>query len=129
MTYITAVSMLSVSAGGLAAFAVVFLCWLMRLDDLREITAERDKWRRLETEAAKYVEVPIIMRTHFSGEPPYVGWEGLGLALNEALDERDALRARVAELEGTYGKLRVAAHSLIQGASIRTAKEGPNATR
>ena len=129
MTYITAISMLAASASGLAAFAVALLYWLNHRDDLREITAERDNWRSLETEAAKYVEVPIVMRTDFSGEPPYVGWKGLGLALNEALDERDALRARVAELEGTDGKLRVAAHSLIQGASIRTAKEGPNATR
>ena len=128
MTYITAVSMLAVSAGGLAAFAVALLYWLNHRNALREITAERDNWRSLETEAAKYVEVPIIMRTHFSGEPPYVGWEGLGLALNEALDERDALRARLAELEGAPDKPRVS-HSLIQGASIRTAKEGPNATR
>lgn len=128
MTYITAVSMLAVSAGGLVAFAVLFLCWLMRLDDLREITAERDKWRRLETEAAKYVEVPIVMRTDFSGEPPYVGWEGLGLALNEALDERDALRARLAELEGAPDKPRVS-HSLIQGASIRTAQEATHDPR
>ena len=123
MSYISVVSMLAASASGLAAFAVALLYWLNHRDDLRKMTADRDNWRSLETEAAKYVEVPIIMRTHFSGEPPYVGWEGLGLALNEALDERDALRARVAELEGTDGKLRVAAHSLIQGASIRTAQE------
>lgn len=75
MTYITAVSMLAVSAGGLAAFAVALLYWLNHRDDLREITAERD-----------------------------------------------ALRARVAELEGTDGKPRVV-HSLIQGASICTAQE------
>lgn len=81
MTYITAVSMLAVSAGGLAAFAVVFLCWLMRLDDLREITAERD-----------------------------------------------ALRARVAELEGAPDKPRVS-HSLTQGASIRTAQEATHDPR
>ena len=43
--------------------------------------------------------------------------------------ERDALRARVAELEGTYGKLRVAAHSLIQGASIRSSLEATHVTR
>ena len=78
MTYITAASMLAVSAGGLAAFAVALLYWLNHRDALREITAERD-----------------------------------------------ALRARVAELEGTDGKLRVA-HSLIQGASTRTAQEDPH---
>lgn len=48
---------------------------------------------RLDREAAKYVESPICMRTNFTGDPPYVGWEGLGLALNEALDERDRLRS------------------------------------
>lgn len=48
---------------------------------------EIDHWKDLETEAANFVEVPIVMRTHFTGEPPYVGWEGLGLALTETLDE------------------------------------------
>ena len=42
--------------------------------------------------------------------------------LREITAERDALRARVAELEGTDGKPRVS-HSLIQGASICTAQE------
>ena len=43
MTYITAASMLAVSAGGLAAFAVALLYWLNHRDALREITAE---WTR-----------------------------------------------------------------------------------
>lgn len=45
---------------------------------------------RLETEvseASRYVESVIVMRTGFTGNPPYVGWKGLGLALTEYLDE------------------------------------------
>jgi len=55
----------------------------------------RIKIERLETldaEAATYVETVICTRTGFTGDHPYVGWYGLGLALNEALDERDRLR-------------------------------------
>lgn len=48
---------------------------------------------KLDREAATCVESVICMRTGFTGEPPYVGWRGLGLALTEALDERDRLRA------------------------------------
>ena len=46
---------------------------------------------RMDCEAAEHVESVIVTRTDFSGDPPYVGWKGLGLALNEALDERDKL--------------------------------------
>lgn len=63
------------------------------------LTQERDATRarielleRMNREAGTHVEAVIAMRTDFSGEPPYVGWKGLGLALNEALDERDRLR-------------------------------------
>ena len=38
----------------------------------------------------------IVMRTEFTGDPPYVGNDGVILALNEALDERDKLRAELA---------------------------------
>lgn len=54
--------------------------------------AERDMLRKLDTQAAIHVETVIIMRTRFSGDGKYVGWKGLGLALSEALDERDRLR-------------------------------------
>jgi hypothetical protein len=54
---------------------------------------------RMDREAATHVESVIAMRTAFTGDAPYVGWKGLGLALNEALDERDALRARLARIE------------------------------
>lgn len=50
-------------------------------------------YRNADREAATYVESVICMRTAFTGDPPYVGWKGLGLALTEALDERDSLRA------------------------------------
>lgn len=56
--------------------------------------AHREKWQRLADEAAQYVEWTIITRTGFTGEPPYVGWKGLGLALKEALDELDKLRVK-----------------------------------
>jgi len=41
------------------------------------------------------LESIIVMRTNFTGDPPYVGIEGLCLALNEALNERDVLRAEI----------------------------------
>ena len=63
--------------------------------DLRErlmkMTVTNEGLRRRLRLASVYVETPIVMRTNFSGEPPYVGWKGLGLALTEALDERAAL--------------------------------------
>lgn len=48
--------------------------------------------------------------------------------LREITAERDALRARVAELEGAPDKPRVS-HSLIQGASIRMAQEATHDPR
>lgn len=61
-----------------------------------------EKYKRLDAEAAQYVESVIVERCNFSGEPPYVGWKGLGLALSEALDERDRLRQQVADLEKRF---------------------------
>lgn len=57
-----------------------------------------DRLRGLDAEAAKFVELPIISRTGFTGEGPYVGWRGLGKALNEALDVRDELIDEVERL-------------------------------
>jgi hypothetical protein len=51
-----------------------------------------------DNEAAKYVESVIVMRTGFTGEPPYVGWKGLGLALTEHLDDLEAQLAEAREL-------------------------------
>lgn len=67
-----------------------------RFDQLcacEEARAEIAAWKRQASEASEYVESPLVMRTGFTGEEPYVGWKGLGLALTEALDERDRLRA------------------------------------
>ena len=61
-----------------------------------DLAAERErleKFRKLDAEAATYCESVICMRTHFTGNPPYVGWKGLGLAMGEAFDERDAALA------------------------------------
>jgi hypothetical protein len=63
-----------------------------------------DTLSRLDREAATHVETIICMRTHFTGDSPYVGWKGLGLALREHLDrieaERDAANARADEVLG-----------------------------
>jgi hypothetical protein len=53
---------------------------------------------RLDREAATYVESVICMRTGFTGKPPYLGWKGLGLALNEALDDRDKLKLQYEDI-------------------------------
>ena len=60
-------------------------------DILENLLRERELRRRADREAGQYVESVICLRTRFTGEPPYTGWKGLGLALNEALDERDRL--------------------------------------
>ncbi len=59
-----------------------------------EASARIETLERLDREAGTYVESVICMRTDFTGDPPYVGWKGLGLALNEAMDELDRLRAK-----------------------------------
>lgn len=64
---------------------------------------------RMDREAATHVEGLICVRTHFTGEPPYVGWEGLGLALTEHLDRQEQ---RIAELEGENAALQKSAESL-----------------
>ena len=69
------------------------------MSELERLRAENERLRRLEAQAATHVETVICMRTHFTGEPPYVGWQGLGLALREALDERDRLRAELEQVE------------------------------
>ena len=80
-----------------------------RIEKLRK---KADSFKRLDREAATHVESVICLRTHFTGEQPYVGWKGLGLALNEALDERDqyrtALRAIIARADnGSLGSSKV----------------------
>lgn len=63
----------------------------IQADVSESCVAQYQKFQRLDMEASKYVESVICMRTGFTGEPPYVGWQGLGLALTEALDQRDYL--------------------------------------
>ncbi len=47
----------------------------------------------MDREAAKEVELVICMRSlNFTGYAPYVGWKGLGLALNRDYDELARLR-------------------------------------
>lgn len=65
----------------------------LQSDDLLLLIAIARHWRKLETEAARHVESVICMLSRrFSGEPPYTGWEGLGLALKEDYAELSALR-------------------------------------
>jgi hypothetical protein len=73
---------------------------LALLDELAAAQARNRELEALDREAATYVESVICLRTEFTGNPPYVGWKGLGLALSEALDERDNLRRAAAALEG-----------------------------
>lgn len=73
-----------------------------------------ERLRKLDSEASEYVESVICMRTHFTGEPPYVGWKGLGLALNEVLDDRKRLREPVKELaDDLEEKLRAKKENLL----------------
>jgi hypothetical protein len=65
--------------------------------DLERIANRIEELEKRDREAATHVEVVIAMRTGFTGDPPYVGWRGLGLALNEALDARDELEAKLAK--------------------------------
>ncbi len=72
----------------------------------RELNTAVKRVKRLEKldrEAATHVESLICMRTGFTGNPPYVGWKGLGLALKEKLDQ---LQSELAALKkaGTFNE-------------------------
>jgi hypothetical protein len=68
-------------------------------DELTRLTAEVEKWKQLDREAATYVESVICLKSNrFTGNPPYVGWKGLGLALKEDYDELARLTAEVERL-------------------------------
>jgi hypothetical protein len=63
-------------------------------DTITALRAEVEKWKQLDREAATYVESVICLKSNrFTGNPPYVGWKGLGLALKEDYDELSRLRA------------------------------------
>jgi hypothetical protein len=89
-----------------------------------EITRLRARVEALEkrdSEAATHVESVIAMRTGFTGDMPYVGWKGLGLALNEALDARDAAEAQVAALTAQLATAREDAYE--QAAQVVDARK------
>jgi len=47
-----------------------------------------EQMNAIDREAAEHVESVICMRSaHFTGEDPYVGWKGLGLALTQDYDD------------------------------------------
>jgi hypothetical protein len=96
----------------------------MALQAAAEITRLRARVEALEkrdSEAATHVESVIAMRTGFTGEMPYVGWKGLGLALNEALDARDAAEAQVAALTAQLATAREDAYE--QAAQVVDARK------
>jgi hypothetical protein len=69
--------------------------WANQFAFLRGLAEQVKRLRREQGQVSQYVEGTIAMRTKFDGNPPYVGWKGLGLALEESLDERDDLRAQL----------------------------------
>jgi hypothetical protein len=61
-----------------------------QVEELRQIA---NTFFRLDSEAATHCESTICMRSHrFTGDPPYTGWKGLGLALKEDYDELHEIR-------------------------------------
>ena len=56
------------------------------------------KYKKLDAEAATYVETVICMCSdRFTGKSPYVGWQGLGLALEQDYSELMQLRKKSAK--------------------------------
>ena len=73
--------------------------WAVKQKQLADAKTERiEELEDLDRQAASYVESVIALRTHFTGDPPYVGWEGLGLALNETLDILDMFKKSLEEI-------------------------------
>lgn len=71
---------------------------------LSSARTEIERLRKLDAEAATHVESLIVMRTHFTGEGQHVGWRGLGLALKEHLDAKDAEIERLREALTPFAK-------------------------
>jgi hypothetical protein len=93
------------SDGGLAA---------LTLDDANSLFDIAKRFFELDCQAASQVESVICMRTGFTGEPPYVGWRGLGLALTEAFDARDQLADAIrASFHRVLGRLARDPHEAI----------------
>ena len=101
-----------------------------RKDDpvARKMARRLRTFMKLDTEASNYVESPICMRTGFTGDPPYVGWKGLGLALNQALDERDRLKKIHAECHRLLNEAGVAENHGTKNGLIGRIKQALSAT-
>ena len=77
---------------GIAMIAVI--AFVMARIKIYMLELQLKHFRKLDAEAAE-VEKIIATRTQFTGYPPYFGWNGLALALNEALDDRDSLHIKI----------------------------------
>ena len=55
-------------------------------DILEGLAASRDRLAKLDVEAATHVEGVVAMWDRFTGEPPYIGWKGIGLAIIEEIE-------------------------------------------
>lgn len=88
-----------------------------------EISAKDARIQELESldrEAALHVESIICMRSkHFTGDPPYVGWEGLGIALRQ---DYDSLAAKDAEIANERQVFHNTQWRQLQEANARTAE-------
>jgi len=86
----------------------------LKIEDADRLFDIAKRFFELDCQAATHVEAVICMRTGFTGEPPYVGWRGLGLALTEAFDARDLLAdAAKAAYHRVLGRLAKDPHEAI----------------
>lgn len=92
-------------------------------DEIELLRRHVERLRKRDMEAAEHVEEPICMRTHFNGEPPYVGWKGLGLALREALDERDRLREENERMKRVIGRESINVGAVTRYLAVTTPSE------
>lgn len=67
--------------------------------DIKSLKNDVKRLQKLDSQAATHVESQIVMLDRFTGESPYVGWEGLGLALREELDEKRELQEKYNQLK------------------------------
>lgn len=70
-------------------------------DEIERLRAEVERLRKSDSDAAQYVESVICMRTDFTGDHPYVGWKGLGLALNERLDRAEKAESELEKMRSS----------------------------